>query len=135
MNQPLRIVLIGCARSAGMTIQELQSGGQRLPDGVEWVSMPCGGSIDTIHILRAFESGADRVMVLACYEDACHSVDGPKWAEKRVAAARAVLQEVGIPGEYLRFHNIGPNMPVDLLAWLQHWPEPAPASVAAEQPA
>lgn len=96
MTEQPRIVLLGCARSAGEAVQNLAARGQRLPSNVEWVSLPCGSGIDELHILRAFEHGADQVMVLACYDGACRSVEGNKWAEKRVNAARAILEEAGI---------------------------------------
>jgi coenzyme F420-reducing hydrogenase delta subunit len=113
-----RIVLMGCAQSAGAAIQELQDRGQPLPDYVEWVRLPCGSSLDELHILRAFESGADRVMVLACYDGACRSVNGNRWAEKRVEAARAILEEVGIPGWRLAFQQVAPTMAADVLQWI-----------------
>ena len=120
-----RIVLMGCAQSAGVAIQELQDRGQQpLPDYVEWVRMPCGSSMDELHILRAFESGADRVMVLACYDGACRSVDGSRWAEKRVEAARAILEEVGVAGWRVAFHQVAPTMSADILQWIANFQEP-----------
>jgi len=131
MPERPKIVLIGCAHSAGVALEELKSGAQRLPAHVEWVSIPCGGTLDELHILRAFESGAEQVMVLACYDGACRSVEGNKWAEKRVSAARALLEEAGIAGWRLAFHHIAPSMPLDLLRWIEEFREPA---VAQEQP-
>jgi coenzyme F420-reducing hydrogenase delta subunit len=69
-------------------------------------------------------------MVLACYDGACRSVDGNRWAEKRVNAVRAILEEAGIAGWRLAFHNIAPSMPVDLLQWLAEFREP----VSAQEP-
>ena len=123
-----RIVLIGCAHSAGVAIEELEASGRSLPEGVEWVSLPCGSAIDELHILRAFESGADRVMVLGCFEGACRSVDGSRWAEKRTDAARALLEEAGIAGERLVFRNIAPTMAADLYEWVQALLVPAQAA-------
>ena len=113
-----RIVLMGCARSAGVAVQELQANGRELPEGVEWVSLPCGSAIDELHILRAFESGAERVLVLACYNGACRSMDGSQWAAKRVEVARALLEEAGVPGDRLTFKNIAPTMAADLWVWV-----------------
>ncbi|MHB1293410.1 MAG: hydrogenase iron-sulfur subunit [Anaerolineae bacterium] len=127
MAEPVKIVLIGCAHSAGESLQHLREMGRTLPEGVEWVSMPCGGAIDTLHVLRAFEHGADQVMVLACNDGACRSADGGAWAGKRVEAAREILQEVGIAPWRLAFQRIGPNMGADLLQWLAAFHEPEPS--------
>jgi len=128
MSERLKIVLIGCAHSAGEAIKELAKSARKLPDHVEWVSIPCGSTLDELHILRAFESGAEQVMVLACYDGACRSVEGNKWAEKRVGAARALLEEAGVAGWRLAFHNIAPSMPFDLLRWIEEFREPAPTA-------
>jgi coenzyme F420-reducing hydrogenase delta subunit len=119
-----RVVLVGCAHSAGEAIKELTAAGRNLPADVEWVSVPCGSTIDELYILRAFESGAGRVLVLACYRGACRSVDGSLWAEKRVQAARVLLQEAGIAGWRLKFANVAPTMGPDLLQWLEAFHEP-----------
>ena len=124
MNDHSRIVLMGCAQSAGVAIEELQKKGQSLPDYVEWVRVPCGSGVDELHILRAFEAGADRVMVLACYDGACRSISGNRWAEKRVEAARALLAEVGIAGWRIAFHQVAPTMSADIVQWIANFQEP-----------
>lgn len=126
MNITHRIVLMGCARSAGVALADLEAKGHTLPANVERVNMSCGASIDELHILRAFESGADAVLVLACYDGACRSMDGSCWAAKRVEAARALLEEAGISGDRLVFHKMAPTMAADLAAWIQELLQPAP---------
>ena len=115
MTDPGRVVLIGCEQSAGAAIRDLVAAGRSLPEAVEWVSSPCGGNIDALHILRAFESGADLVLVTACFDGACRSVNGNRWAEKRVEVARALLEEAGIPAWRLAFRNLAPNMAVSII--------------------
>ena len=126
-----RIVLIGCARSAGVAIDDLTRSGRYLPENVEWVSMPCGSAIDELQILRAFEAGADRVMVLSCNDGSCRSVNGDQWAEKRVQAARGLLEELGIGGWRIAFHKVAPNMSTDILGWLEAFSQ-AREEVSAE---
>ncbi len=123
-----KIVLIGCAHSAGVAIEDLLARGGALPDNVEWVSMSCAGAIDELHILRSYEAGADQVMIIACCEGACRSGDGNRWAAKRVKAAKALLEEAGIARWRTAFHNLAPTMAADLLPLLGafHEPEPQP---------
>ncbi len=135
MSDQGKIVLLGCARSAGEAIASLARAGKALPGHVEWVQLPCGSAVDELHILRAFEAGADRVMVLACFDGACRSVTGSRWAEKRTEAARTILQEAGIAGWRLQFRPIAPTMGMDLLAWLEAFHAPEPTAQAAESEA
>ncbi len=113
-----RTVVIGCAHSAGMARDTLYKAGQHLPPDVEWLDVQCGGSVDEILLLRAFEDGADRVMVLVCNDGACQSLEGNRRAERRVQATKSLLEEIGIAPWRLELHNIGPNQPADLVAWV-----------------
>jgi len=129
MNEPLRAVIIGCAHSAGVALDELREAGRSLPDGVEWVEVPCGASVDDLLILKAFESGADRVLVLVCNDQACRSLDGNRWAEKHTNTARRLLEEIGIDHSALRIQHIAPNMAADLHTWVSALLEaPLPAT-------
>ncbi|MBC7234412.1 MAG: hydrogenase iron-sulfur subunit [Chloroflexi bacterium] len=119
MNDGRRVVVMGCTHSAGEALKALRQKGQELPANVEWVELPCGGSVDELHILRALESGAEKVMVLACCDGACRSVEGSAWAEKRVQSVRAMLAEVGLPAERVTFYPMAPTMAADLWAWVQ----------------
>lgn len=130
MSDKPRIVLIGCEHSAGVAVEDLTRTGKALPPNVEWVSIPCGGGLDELTILRAFEDGAEQVMVLACCDGACRSLDGSRWAAKRVAAVRSLLAEAGIAGWRLAFKQIAPTMSADLLQWIESFREP----VSAEGP-
>jgi coenzyme F420-reducing hydrogenase delta subunit len=114
-----RTVIFGCARSAGEALRELEAQGSALPAHVEWVSLPCSGSVDVLHLLRALASGAERVLVLGCYQGACQSLEGDRLAEKRVVAARGWLREIGLAEERIAFRASAPNMAADLAAWLE----------------
>ena len=131
MSDESRIVVIGCVHSAGTARDGLVDLGKTLPGHVEWLDVSCGGSVDDLLLLQAFESGAERVLVLVCNSGACRSLDGSRWAEKRCAAARTLLGEIGIEAWRLQCRTIGPNMPADLLAWVDGFCEPAPAAQVA----
>lgn len=118
MSAEPRIVLLGCAHSAGVAVERLARE-NKLPLNVEWVSIPCGSSLDELTILRAFENGAAQVMVLTCFDGACRSLEGSRWAEKRTAAVRALLEEAGIAGWRLVWKPMAPSMATDLLQWLE----------------
>lgn len=131
-----KIVLLGCDHSAGEAVRGLGELGLSLPKEFLFVGLPCGSTLDELYILRAFEAGAERVVVFSCCQGACRSLDGARWAERRVAAARALLDEAGVGGWRLDYRTIAPNQARDLWYAVQHLPEPPAApSVDSAQPA
>ena len=113
-----KLTIIGCDRSAGEALRLLGAAGFCLPEGVTFLALPCGGSLDMLHILRALEAGAQHVLVLSCFADACRSFQGDIWAEKRVLACQELLNEAGLDGRRVSFRQISPNMPADLATWI-----------------
>jgi coenzyme F420-reducing hydrogenase delta subunit len=129
--QARRWVILGCKRSAGAVLDELLASGWSLPADVEWVTLPCGSAIEELHLLKAFEAGAERVLVLSCFDGACRSVDGSAWVDKRVRAAAATLSQVGIAPERLQHHHLAPNMAADLRVWIEQLVSPTAVAAAA----
>lgn len=76
---------------------------------VKVIKLPCSGRIDVSHILKAFEYGADGVLIFSCYEGACKFISGNIKTKKRVNYAKKILKEIGIEEERLQMHNIQVN--------------------------
>jgi len=76
------------------------------PTSIRIVLVPCTGKVDVIHILRAFEKGADGVYLVGCMEGACHFKTGNLRARKRVEQAAKILDAVGIGGDRVRMYNL-----------------------------
>ncbi|MDI7246670.1 MAG: FAD-dependent oxidoreductase [Bacillota bacterium] len=74
------------------------------------VSVPCTGKVDIIHLLKAFERGAEAVMVAGCFDEGCHFLSGNRRALLRVGQAASLLKAVGIEPERVRFYHVGPDM-------------------------
>jgi len=70
------------------------------------VRLPCTGKVDVIHILKAFESGADGVYVAGCLDGDCHFINGNLRAKPRVAAAKKLLAEAGLEPERLEMFQL-----------------------------
>ncbi len=88
------------------------AGSMRLqyPPNVRNVRLPCTGKLDVIHILRAFEDGADGVMVAGCEEGSCHYLRGNLIAKSRVNYAKTLLAKIGIEPERLHMYNLSSSM-------------------------
>ena len=76
------------------------------PPNIRIVRVPCSGKVDLIHILRAFEKGADGVCVLGCLEGDCHFNNGNLMARRRVEQAQKILDSIGIGGERAKMYNL-----------------------------
>ena len=57
--------------------------------------------------MKAFENGADGILVAGCEEGGCHFKEGNLVAKRRVNYARELLSESGLEMERLRMVNIG----------------------------
>ncbi|MCF8104884.1 MAG: hydrogenase iron-sulfur subunit [Desulfohalobiaceae bacterium] len=76
------------------------------PPNLRIIRVPCTGKVDVIHILRAFEKGADGVAVVGCLEGDCHYLTGNLRARKRVEQAQKILDTVGVGGERVKMFNL-----------------------------
>jgi coenzyme F420-reducing hydrogenase delta subunit len=66
--------------------------------------------VDAIHIMKAFQKGADGVYVAGCLEGDCHFKDGNLKAARRVAYVKKLLDEIGIGGERLEMMTLSAGM-------------------------
>lgn len=78
----------------------------KIPTDFRVIRLPCTGKLDIIHILRAFEKGADGVYVVGCMEGDCHFNTGNFRARKRVEQAAKLLDELGVGGERVKMYNL-----------------------------
>lgn len=76
------------------------------PSNIKIIFVPCTGKVDVLHILRAFEKGADGVYVVGCIEGDCHFISGNFRARKRVEQTQKILDTIGIGGERAQMYNL-----------------------------
>lgn len=72
---------------------------------IKTVKMACSSMTKDIHILKAFEAGADAVLVLVCPEKACRYAEGSIRAKKRVDYVKTILDEIGMDARRLNIFN------------------------------
>jgi len=103
------IVAFCCAQSAYQSADAAGSMRITYPENIRVIRVPCAGRVDVLHILRAFEKGADGVLVLGCHEEACRHLSGNIRAKNRVQRVNTLLQEVGIDGKRVEMFTLAPN--------------------------
>ena len=72
------------------------------PPNVRIMRVPCSGRVDPLHVLKAFQEGADGVLLAGCHPGDCHYADGNYYARRRFALMRRFLDFVGIEAGRLR---------------------------------
>lgn len=71
------------------------------------ITVPCSGSVDMEYVVKAFESGADGVLIGGCHTPSdCHFMRGNFKALKRVALMKKILEQMGIEPDRLRLEWI-----------------------------
>lgn len=73
------------------------------PANVRILRLPCTGRIDFNLILKAFEMGADAVLVSGCHPGDCHYTAGNYHARRRWMLFRELLQTMGIETSRVHF--------------------------------
>ncbi len=76
------------------------------PSSIKIIRVPCTGKLDVIHVLRAFEKGADGVYAVGCMEGDCHFNAGNFRARKRIEQAGKILDTIGVGGDRVRMYNL-----------------------------
>ena len=73
---------------------------------IESVKLPCSSMSRELVFLKAFESGADAVVVLVCPENSCRYLQGSLRTAKRVNRVKKLLDEIGLDGRRINLYNI-----------------------------
>jgi len=69
---------------------------------VRVVRVMCSGRIDPTFVLKAFQSGADGVLVCGCHLGECHYLEGNEKTAKRIPLLKKMLGQLGIEDERVR---------------------------------
>ena len=80
------------------------------PSDVRIIQVPCTGKVDIIHLLQAFEAGADGVFVAGCLEGDCHFMEGNLFAKRRVKRVKGILDKVGLDSGRIEMYNLSAGM-------------------------
>ncbi len=75
----------------------------KYPPNVRIVRYPCTGRIDFMFLLKAFEAGADGVIVSGCHPNDCHYTSGNFHARRRWMVFKELAEFVGLDTRRITF--------------------------------
>jgi coenzyme F420-reducing hydrogenase delta subunit len=94
-NRDMKIYVFCCSNSLD---KEQLSGVCNRADGitVKTISLPCSGKVDVPYLMKAFETGADGVVIVTCKKNECQNNEGNLRAHKRAESVESLLEEIGM---------------------------------------
>ena len=97
-----------CYNAAGMARM-------KMPPNFRLVRVMCIGRINQALILRAFEYGADGVILLECKDEDCRYGPGPEVGHTNVKRVRELLRLLGIDQERLVEYSVASHEKEELV--------------------
>ena len=92
----LQLVAFCCANSSAKTGGLSKAAFRIDAVDVRLAQLACSSKIQILHVLRAFETGADAVALWTCPQESCRFGRGSVRASKRMDRARRILDEIGM---------------------------------------
>ena len=74
-----------------------------MASNVRIIRLPCTGRIDPLFVVKAFERGADGVIVSGCHPADCHYTSGNYHARRRFAVFHDIMQFIGVDPRRITF--------------------------------
>ena len=102
----LRVVVFTCNWNAYESMQTAAEMHLSLPPEARPLKVDCLGQVSSSLILKAFEKGADGVMLLGCQPEECHYEFGSQRAAELFDQVRELSRLLGIGDEQLAFAQV-----------------------------
>lgn len=109
-----RVVIFACNWNAQQSLEEAGKQHLSLPSGVRPLRVDCIGQIGAGAILKAFEKGADGVMLVGCTGDECHYEFGSSRAAKLYEEVLELTRLLGLHEDRLQFCQVSADEGADL---------------------
>ncbi len=80
------------------------AGGARIqyPPDVRAIRVMCTGRVDPLFIMKAFQDGADGMLISGCHFGDCHYLEGNYKCAKRMFLVKNILKNIGLDDNRLR---------------------------------
>jgi len=96
-DEARRLVVFVCVNSG---LADKLSG-PRPEVAIRPVELPCSSKTESHVLLRAFQNGADGVVLAACPKGQCRFIEGNLRAEKRIGRLQWIMGEIGLDPDRL----------------------------------
>lgn len=97
-GKPLKLYIFYCSNS--LDINEFNRTFHE-EEGIEYkiISLPCSGKANLLYLIKAFETGADGLVLITCEKNKCHYLEGNLRSPKRAEEVNSLLEEIGMGKE------------------------------------
>ncbi|SFH59369.1 Coenzyme F420-reducing hydrogenase, delta subunit [Tindallia magadiensis] len=85
------------------------TGRLKYPENIRIIRVPCSSRVDSSLVLRAFQNGADGVMIAGCHPGDCHYDTGNYHTRKRMMLLKSLMEFMGLEEERLLVKWISGN--------------------------
>lgn len=141
--EELKIIVFLCNWGPHVAFQTLQDRRAGIPPEIKMVRIPCSGRITKALLFKAFEMGADGVLLLGCKSGACRYGTGTAAAEQNTADTRRIMELIGLGRDRMQLGKFLPDEADELLTFLNDFtdrirrmgksPIPVPASAVEDE--
>lgn len=97
-----KVVAFCCDECGYATVDLVGMGGISYPVNVLPMRVPCLGWISLYHIFKAFELGADGLLLVGCLRHNCQFLKGNVYATEAVTFAKEILDEIGLNSKRIK---------------------------------
>jgi F420-non-reducing hydrogenase iron-sulfur subunit len=101
--RPVKIIGLVCNWCSYVGADTAGAGRFWQPANVRLVRVPCTGRIDPLFALKAFEKGADGVLISGCHPGDCHYSEGNYYARRKFELLERMIHHLGIPEERFKW--------------------------------
>jgi len=107
MEEHFRVVAFACNKWGYGAADLTGTTRNKYPTDIRIIRVRCTGRIDAYHLLHAFRSGADAVMVVSWHIGECDFNNGNIKALSRVNFVKRVLDKIGLDGSRVNLYECG----------------------------
>ena len=102
-----RIIAFCCRNAFESDPILLEKGWHAYEPEITILSVPCSSKVETLSIIKAFESGVDGIVILGCKENTCRLLDGNLRAQRTIDYTKKLLSEIDIDTNRLFMVQLG----------------------------
>ena len=104
---PIRVIGFCCKNAIESDPVLAEKGWHAFEPEIKILSVPCSSKVETLSIIKAFESGIDGIFVLGCKENTCRLLDGNLRAQRTINYTKKLLSEINIETDRLTMIQLG----------------------------